>query len=200
MFMFVSNLMVFSFCIRICEYNIRRIDGNPDFSIYINDFWFISVTMSTVGYGDYIPQTQLGKFIAFLTCLWGIFFVSITFVSLINMLKLSIKEQNIFNISTKMEYSRKVKNKASDIIKTIFRFRKAYKDRYYDKSYYHKIRFLLLKDKLRKLIIEFKQVKREMTENTNDLDIIQYISENIENINFTINKIEESQFKILTNS
>lgn len=78
--------------------NISSVPGASNFTLYINDIWFVSVTMATVGYGDYVPSTILGRCFAFIICLWGIFYISITFVSLINIIKLSINEQNSFNL------------------------------------------------------------------------------------------------------
>lgn len=48
--------------------------------------------MTTVGYGDYTPETVAGRFFSFIICIWGLFFISMGFASLINLLKLSLNE------------------------------------------------------------------------------------------------------------
>ena len=40
-------------------------------------FWLITMTITTVGYGDVSPQTIMGKVIAIATALWGSFLISI---------------------------------------------------------------------------------------------------------------------------
>ena len=75
---------------QVCK--LKRSDGSFTFVYYINTFWFVGVTMTTVGYGDYYPATIAGKFFSFIICIWGLFFISLGFVTLINILKLSHKE------------------------------------------------------------------------------------------------------------
>jgi dGTP triphosphohydrolase len=38
--------------------------------------------MATVGYGDYVPETHIGRVIAVLACVWGNFLISLMVVSL----------------------------------------------------------------------------------------------------------------------
>lgn len=74
----------------VCKLNSTN--TNNDFVYYLNTFWFVGVTMTTVGYGDYTPQTVAGRFFSFIICIWGLFFISMGFASLINLLKLSLSE------------------------------------------------------------------------------------------------------------
>jgi len=38
--------------------------------------------MTTVGFGDFVPKTQLGRVIAILACIWGNFLISLMVISL----------------------------------------------------------------------------------------------------------------------
>lgn len=98
-----------------------RIDPSlPSFVFYLNTFWFVGVTMCTVGYGDYYPSTSAGKILSFIICIWGLFFISLGFVSLINLLKLSLKEQDAINIVKKLKIFKNYKSQSALIIVKFF--------------------------------------------------------------------------------
>jgi len=44
--------------------------------------WCTIITMATVGYGDYYPETHIGRAIAVFACIWGNFLISLMVVSL----------------------------------------------------------------------------------------------------------------------
>ena len=48
--------------------------------------------MTTVGFGDYYPNTHLGRFVIILASFWGVFLVSMTVVTLTNSSEFSIAE------------------------------------------------------------------------------------------------------------
>ena len=49
-----------------------------------NGFWLVAVTMTTVGFGDYYPETYFGKIMILIGCFTGMFIVSMTMVTLSN--------------------------------------------------------------------------------------------------------------------
>jgi hypothetical protein len=44
--------------------------------------WCTIITMTTVGFGDFVPKTYLGRVIAILACIWGNFLISLMIISL----------------------------------------------------------------------------------------------------------------------
>jgi len=44
--------------------------------------WCVIITMATVGYGDFVPHTHLGRIVAVLACIWGNFLISLMVISL----------------------------------------------------------------------------------------------------------------------
>lgn len=76
-------VLVFGIAVRFMEYNSTKdIEGGNDFTLYVNSFWFVGATMTTVGYGDFYPNTFLGRLIAYLIFLAGLFLISLTFGTL----------------------------------------------------------------------------------------------------------------------
>lgn len=57
-------------------------DGRIDFRDLQNCFWFVLVTMTTVGYGDFYPSTLIGRIITIFSSFVGIVLVSIIILNL----------------------------------------------------------------------------------------------------------------------
>ena len=57
-------------------------DSGYDWTYLWNSMWCVIITMATVGFGDFVPKTHLGRFIAILSCVWGNFLISLMVVSL----------------------------------------------------------------------------------------------------------------------
>ena len=58
--------------------------------------WVVIITMTSVGYGDYTPKSDSGRFIGIVTAFWGIFFLSLFVVALTNTLELEESELKSF--------------------------------------------------------------------------------------------------------
>jgi hypothetical protein len=44
--------------------------------------WCVIITMTTVGYGDFVAKTYLGRIISIMACIWGNFLISLMVISL----------------------------------------------------------------------------------------------------------------------
>jgi voltage-gated potassium channel len=55
---------------------------------YGNALWLVLMTVTTVGLGDYYPQTHFGRTIVFFIAIWGTFVISLTVVVVANTLKM----------------------------------------------------------------------------------------------------------------
>lgn len=53
-----------------------------DWTYLWNSMWCTIITMATVGYGDFVPETHIGRLIAVMACIWGNFLISLMVVSL----------------------------------------------------------------------------------------------------------------------
>ena len=85
--LFASSAFIFGY---IAERNSVAVFRAPSVACTYS-LWLILIT--TVGYGDYFPQTPLGRIIIFLVAIWGTFIASITVVVVANIIKIEKKEK-----------------------------------------------------------------------------------------------------------
>ena len=57
------------------------------------------MTMTTVGYGDFYPKTNIGRMVGIVIAFWGVFIVSLFVVSLSTMLNFDPGEEKAFDLN-----------------------------------------------------------------------------------------------------
>ena len=100
--MFVGTILLMSYIIRVFErayYNTNPIVtalneselkiAFQDYTNYLNVLWLTTVTMATVGFGDYFCKSHLGRFLTTIVSFQGILLVSLLLVSLDRTTKLN---------------------------------------------------------------------------------------------------------------
>ena len=83
--MFFGTILIASYIVRIFELPYHRTIGDPFFDSYFNSFYFVTITLMTIGYGDYSPGTIPGMVVTLVLALWGALLMSIVVVSISNM-------------------------------------------------------------------------------------------------------------------
>jgi hypothetical protein len=119
-------LILFAMSITIIlAYMIKVIEGplfflsmetqfyHNDFRSFSNCLWYTLITMATVGYGDYVPKTNLGRLIGVLTSFTGTMFMSLMIISIQQSLELSTMEAKTVDFVDRMTYKGNIKHKAS---------------------------------------------------------------------------------------
>jgi hypothetical protein len=93
--LFTIIFFFFSYGIRIFE---RELDGKTglQFANYWNCLWCLIITMTTVGYGDFTPSTEMGQFLVIMSCLSGVMLLSMLIVAITNILNLTGNEKSIY--------------------------------------------------------------------------------------------------------
>lgn len=81
--------------------------------------------MTTVGFGDYFPNTLPGKAVLLITCFSGIFIVSLTMVTLNNSKDYSKNEENTFTIIKRLIVRNHYQKEAKALIEAFIKFIKA---------------------------------------------------------------------------
>ena len=89
--MFLSSIFLLSYLIRIFELPFfRETDGEFAGDIELFDaIWLIVMTVTSVGYGDMVPHTTPGKWIAMFSAVWGIVLISLLVVATTHMFSLT---------------------------------------------------------------------------------------------------------------
>lgn len=59
--------------------------------------------MTTVGYGDFYPKTNIGRMVGIVIAFWGVFIVSLFVVSLSTMLDFDPGEKKAFDLYERLE-------------------------------------------------------------------------------------------------
>ena len=100
--LFIGSIMIFAQGIRICESPISRVTKEMNHFSYINSIWSVILTMTTVGYGDIFPRTNIGRLVYFICAMFGVVVVSMIVVTVMNMLDMSNVESKAFTVIKRM--------------------------------------------------------------------------------------------------
>jgi len=101
------SVLFLSYLMRIAErpaWIIYRewTDVGPIYWIYL-----VIITMTTVGFGDFAPLTNIGKIITVLTALWGGFIIGLLIVSVTEIFSLSSTQKVAFDKLVKVKRAAK---------------------------------------------------------------------------------------------
>jgi hypothetical protein len=84
-----ASTMILGYILRIFEIEYYRSLKHVDFDSYFSAIWVIVVTMTTVGFGDLVPYSYIGRIIIMITSFWGGFLISLVIVSVSKMFELT---------------------------------------------------------------------------------------------------------------
>ncbi len=107
-----------------------------DYSYAWNGIWLVAITMTTVGFGDFYPQTHVGRFLIILSSFWGVFLVSMAVVSLDNVKSFNPSESFDFDVLHRLKTKKEIEQKAKICKETAFKY------------YIHQVRVKLATDKV----------------------------------------------------
>lgn len=84
------GLIFSSYFVYLAEKDVVDADGKNDFSSYADALWWGVITVTTIGYGDAVPKTWMGKIVASCFSVFAISFFALPAVC-VNFLFISCK-------------------------------------------------------------------------------------------------------------
>ena len=159
LFLFLFSCVSFALCIRIYEVHYWESQKIilQDWRYRWNAIWCVFVSMTTVGYGDFFPKTHFSRIIIIISCIIGIYFVSMMMIFMTQKSILTENEQKSYKLITRL----KIRNQLKDIHSNII---------------YHSFKMLIISSNFKNNIIQEK--KYEMEYNYEKRCIISIIDEN----------------------
>ena len=83
------STLILAYILRIFEIEYYRSVQLIDFDNFFQSIWVIVVTMTTVGFGDLVPYSFVGRVIIMITSFWGAFIISLVIVSVTKIFELN---------------------------------------------------------------------------------------------------------------
>ena len=199
--LFIICLLVFSYDLRIYERYFDELNES-NLGNYLNDLWFIFITMTTVGYGDVSPKSFFGRLISVVTCLFGVFLVGLVVVSVTSYFNLEEIESNVYKILLK---SKKMEKRNKSAFNSIVQYLKSIKELKRNESLLteatnNSLHNLVAKEKkkMNDVLNEFKLADTDfletiplMNEYDNIGEHIRFLEENMNTNREKINEISE---------
>jgi hypothetical protein len=106
----------FTFSVRVFERGLSDYNGQ-NMNNFFNTAWYVLITMTTVGYGDYAAKTNEGRIIVMIACIFGSFLISFLLLTLANFLNHSRTELQLFRIIERAELNEKLTLDAKGVVK-----------------------------------------------------------------------------------
>mmetsp|Transcript_7783 Transcript_7783/g.14892 ORF Transcript_7783/g.14892 Transcript_7783/m.14892 type:complete len:407 (+) Transcript_7783:425-1645(+) len=90
---------------------------SDSFSYVWNGFWLIGITISTVGYGDVVPYTHIGRVVCTIASILGLYAISYAVNSV--QTSFTIKEDSELSISNSLAYTQKLTTSTKKMAATL---------------------------------------------------------------------------------
>lgn len=112
------SVFVFGYCLRLFERVIQ-----DEFTYVSTSIWNVLITMTTVGYGDYFPQTHCGRCVGIICSFWGVFIVSMFVVALTNMLEFNPPENKAYMLLFRLRSKDELRQHGADMLAAKYRLK-----------------------------------------------------------------------------
>jgi len=117
-----ATILASTYIILICERPYPHVDQLAEFN---NALYYTIITMTTVGYGDIVPATRLGRYAALAISLQGVVFIALIIQGVVARVELNPTEKRIVDFVEATNNTNDVRQKASLVVQTVYRQYKA---------------------------------------------------------------------------
>lgn len=173
-------LLICSFTLRTFEFGVRSPDdkafiGNNPLQSLANCFFFIFFSMTTVGYGDFVPQSLLGRIIAIISMIVGNIILALIIASLSILSEFNVGEKKAYSKLKKLFAVDNAMIKAGTVLKAVFSLRNTLNQNVGDKNGKANSENEMVRT-LTEKFINFTQLKRDVSIFKNDYKIAKSLS------------------------
>ena len=145
-----------SLILKLAEFP-TEIRNESDLYIWNNSIWASFTVMLSMGYGNCIPVTYVGRFISVISGVIGYILFSLFVIASNNSIRFKNKEHKVFLLINKRVWKRKLRNRAADVISLFFKTCVLYNKE--DRKNYLKV-----KEKFQYELLRFKHCKEKFIE------------------------------------
>ena len=122
----VLTCIIFSYMLKVIEGPVYFL-GNAayhenSYMQYLNCFWNVLVTMTTVGYGDYYPKSVLGRIVVFFVSVIGNIIVALNIDHFQSHTELNDNEKRVLDLIKRFEEKDEIKNLAVSYFKNNYEY------------------------------------------------------------------------------
>ena len=118
----IATIFLFGYQLKVLEGPLSEVSGQH-FNYLQNAMWNVIITLTTTGYGDIYPKTNLGRFVGFILCFWGTFVVSFFVVTVNNMLTFTPQEEKSYTLLLRLHYKEELKKYAVNVLSSAYQNR-----------------------------------------------------------------------------
>ncbi len=188
----VVSVGLFGFVLRIFERPLSAA-SSQDFNSINNAFWVTLITMTTVGYGDFFPKSNIGRFIGILIAFWGVAFVSLFVVTLTNLLLFENGEEKSFILLQRLKSKDALKRQAVSVITAAYRQKITKRENIDNQNSKANIKAIR---NFRGYLLKFQSISRAIRGNYENETDADRIKRDLEDLKEDIDFIKENLFQI----
>lgn len=127
----LTLLFGFAYMLKILEGPVWYVEAlvrekMMDYNLLENCLWNVLVTMTTVGYGDFYPITNLGRLVCILMAIFGSILISLMTVITSSKIELTEIEAKVYDFCLRLEARKEKEDAFTKYALSCFRYKTAY--------------------------------------------------------------------------
>lgn len=115
--MFIMRTVEYGFTNDLLNFNAKnKVIVNNRLKSYVDNYWLTVISMTTVGYGDFYPQTHLGRIVSFISAIIGTLLISLMISFLSSKIEFDPDQRKAYSLIMKNEVKAEMKLEAANAI------------------------------------------------------------------------------------